>query len=237
MSATTGARTEAALNRYEQFTTELDGLPIHFLQVRSPQDDALPLVMTHGWPGSIIEFSKVIGPLTDPAAHGGDPADAFHLVCPSLPGYGFSGKPAAPGWNVERIASAWAQLMARLGYSRYGAQGGDWGAAVTMALAGVDAEHLAGIHVNMALADPQALGGLGELTEGEQASARVLRPLHRMGLRLLHPAVHPAPDRGLRAGRLSGRAVRVDRGEVLVLDGLRRRTPRTCSPATSCSTT
>jgi epoxide hydrolase len=161
-------RTEAALNRYEQFTTELDGLPIHFLQVRSPQDDALPLVMTHGWPGSIIEFSKVIEPLTDPAGHGGDPADAFHLVCPSLPGYGFSGKPAVPGWDVHRIASAWAQLMARLGYSRYGAQGGDWGSTVTMALAGVDAEHLAGIHVNMALADPKALGGLGELTEGEQ---------------------------------------------------------------------
>ncbi len=163
-------RTEAALNAYEQGVTELDGLPIHFLQIRSPHDGALPLVMTHGWPGSIIEFSKVIGPLTDPTAHGGEAADAFHLVCPSLPGYGFSGKPASPGWNVQRIAGAWAQLMARLGYARYGAQGGDWGSSVTMALAGVDAAHLAGIHVNMALADPQALAGLGEPNEQEQAA-------------------------------------------------------------------
>ncbi|HTQ69012.1 MAG TPA: epoxide hydrolase [Solirubrobacteraceae bacterium] len=163
-------RTEAALNEYEQFTTELDGLPIHFLHVRSPHEGALPLVITHGWPGSIIEFSKVIGPLTDPPAYGGDAADAFHLVCPSLPGYGFSGKPDATGWSVQRIASAWAQLMDRLGYSRYGAQGGDWGSSVTMALAGVDADHLAGIHVNMATADPKALGGLGELNEQEQAA-------------------------------------------------------------------
>jgi epoxide hydrolase len=163
-------RTESELNALEQFTTELDGLPIHFLHVRSPHDGALPLVMTHGWPGSIVEFSKVIGPLTDPPAYGGEPGDAFHLVCPSLPGYGFSGKPSAPGWKIERIASAWAQLMARLGYSRYGAQGGDWGSAVTMALAGVDADHLAGIHVNMAVADPKALGGLGELNEQEQAA-------------------------------------------------------------------
>ncbi len=163
-------RTEAALNAYEQGVAELDGLPIHFLHIRSPHDGALPLVMTHGWPGSIIEFSKVIGPLTDPTAHGGEAADAFHLVCPTLPGYGFSGKPASPGWNVQRIAGAWAQLMARLGYTRYGAQGGDWGSSVTMALAGADAAHLAGIHVNMALADPQALAGLGEPNEQEQAA-------------------------------------------------------------------
>jgi epoxide hydrolase len=162
--------TEAALNELDQFTTELDGLPIHFLHVRSPHEGALPLLMTHGWPGSIIEFSRVIGPLTDPTAHGGEAEDAFHLVCPSLPGYGFSGKPAAPGWNVERIASAWAQLMARLGYSRYGAQGGDWGSTVTMALAGIDAGHLAGIHVNMALADPAKLGELGELSERERGA-------------------------------------------------------------------
>jgi len=163
-------RTEAALNGIEQFRTELDGLPIHFMHARSPHEHALPLVITHGWPGSVLEFFKVIGPLTDPTAHGGEAGDAFHVVCPSLPGYGFSGKPATPGWNVERIASAWAQLMARLGYPRYGAQGGDWGAMVTTALAGVDAEHLAGIHVNMALADPKELGALGELSEGEQAS-------------------------------------------------------------------
>jgi pimeloyl-ACP methyl ester carboxylesterase len=163
-------RTEAALNGIEQFTTKLDGLPIHFLHAHSPHDGALPLLMTHGWPGSIVEFSKVIEPLTDPPAHGGEPGDAFDVVCPSLPGYGFSGKPAAPGWNVEQIASAWAQLMARLGYSRYGAQGGDWGATVTMALTGADADHLAGIHLNMAVADPQALSGLGELNEQEQAA-------------------------------------------------------------------
>ncbi|HTY97654.1 MAG TPA: epoxide hydrolase [Solirubrobacteraceae bacterium] len=163
-------RTEAALNAYEQGVAELDGLPIHFLHVRSPHEGALPLVMTHGWPGSIIEFQKVIGPLTDPVAHGGEAADAFHLVCPSLPGYGFSAKPTSPGWNVQRIAGAWAQLMARLGYQRYGAQGGDWGSAVTMALGLLDQQHLAGIHLNMALADPKALQGLGELNEQEQSA-------------------------------------------------------------------
>ena len=130
-TATTGARARRASTRFPQFRTEIDGLDIHFLHVRSPHEDALPLVLTHGWPGSVVEFLKVIGPLTDPAAHGGDPADAFHVVCPSLPGYGFSGKPAAPGWGVERIADAWDELMARLGYDRYGAQGGDWGAVVT----------------------------------------------------------------------------------------------------------
>jgi pimeloyl-ACP methyl ester carboxylesterase len=116
---------EARLNRLGQFRTELDGLGIHFLHVRSPQPGALPLVLTHGWPGSVVEFLKVIGPLTDPVAHGGEAGDAFHVVCPSLPGYGFSDKPDRPGWGVERIARAWAALMARLGYDRYGAQGGD----------------------------------------------------------------------------------------------------------------
>src|SRR5689334_20274752 len=111
--------TEARLNRFPQFRTEVDGLDIHFLHVRSPHEDALPLVITHGWPGSIVEFHKVIEPLTDPTAHGGDAADAFHVVCPSLPGYGFSAKPSAPGWNTSRTAHAWAELMARLGYSRY----------------------------------------------------------------------------------------------------------------------
>jgi len=145
-------------------------LGIHFLHSRSPHPDALPLLITHGWPGSVVEFLQVIGPLCDPPAHGGDASDAFHVVCPSLPGYGFSDKPTAPGWGVERIAQTWAQLMARLGYDRYGAQGGDWGASVTMALAGHDSEHLAGIHLNMPLADPAALVQLGELTEHEQAA-------------------------------------------------------------------
>ena len=125
---------EARLNRFPQFLTEIDGLDIHFLHVRSPHEGALPLVITHGWPGSVVEFGKVIGPLADPVAHGGDAADAFHVVCPSLPGYGFSGKPARTGWGTGRTADAWDQLMGRLGYARYGAQGGDWGAQVTTAL-------------------------------------------------------------------------------------------------------
>ena len=118
--------TESRLNALAQFRTEIDGLGIHFLHVRSRHADALPLVITHGWPGSIVEFLKVIGPLADPTAHGGDAADAFHVVCPSLPGYGFSDKPARQGWKVGRIAAAWTQLMARVGYERYGAQGSDW---------------------------------------------------------------------------------------------------------------
>src|SRR5690606_22828731 len=121
-------------NAFPQFRTRLDGLGIHFIHVRSAEPDALPLLVTHGWPGSVVEFHDAVGPLTDPAAHGGDPADAFHLVCPSLPGYGFSERPAATGWGIDRIAHAWGELMARLGYGRYGAQGGDWGAAITAAM-------------------------------------------------------------------------------------------------------
>ena len=161
---------EARLNEIPQFRTEIDGLEIHFLHARSPHPQALPLLITHGWPGSVVEFLKVIGPLSDPPAHGGDAADAFHGVCPSLPGYGFSEKPAQHGWDVQRIGRAWAVLMDRLGYARYGAQGGDWGSAVTMALGLHDAEHLAGIHLNMPVADPAALAQLGELNEQEQAA-------------------------------------------------------------------
>jgi epoxide hydrolase len=163
-------RAEAQLNATPQFHTELDGLSIHFLHARSRYPHALPLLITHGWPGSVAEFLNVIGPLVDPPAHGGQAADAFDVVCPSLPGYGFSEKPARNGWSVQRIARAWARLMARLGYTRYGAQGGDWGAAITIALALTDLEHLAGIHLNMPLADPAALGALGELDEIEQKS-------------------------------------------------------------------
>ncbi len=159
--------TEARLNALPQFRTELDGLAIHFVHVRSPHHGALPLVLTHGWPGSIIEFTKVVGPLTDPVTHGGDAADAFDLVLPSLPGYGFSDKPAQAGWNVERIAAAWAELMARLGYSRYGAQGGDWGAGVTTSIGIQDVEHLAGIHLNMPIALPTSTD---DLTERESAA-------------------------------------------------------------------
>ena len=166
-TATTGGPRERRLNGFPQFRTEIDGLGIHFAHVRSPHADALPLVITHGWPGSIVEFHKVIGPLTDPTAHGGDAADAFHVVCPSLPGYGFSDKPTRAGWGVERIGDAWAELMARLGYARYGAQGGDWGASVTTCIGEQDPEHVAGIHLNMPIALPTSLD---DLTEGEQAA-------------------------------------------------------------------
>jgi pimeloyl-ACP methyl ester carboxylesterase len=162
-------RTESRLNAIPQFTTELDGLKVHFLHVRSPHHGALPLIVTHGWPGSVVEFLKVIGPLTDPVAHGGDASDAFDVVCPSLPGYGYSEKPSQTGWGVERIAGAWAELMARLGYDRYGAQGGDWGAMVTTALGHQDAAHLAGIHLNMPVARPAA-EDMAELTGQEQAA-------------------------------------------------------------------
>jgi hypothetical protein len=118
---------ESRINSFPQFRTVIDSLGIHFLHVRSPHDDAFPLILTHGWPGSVVEFLDAIGPLTDPTATGGSASDAFHVVVPSLPGYGFSDKPATPGWNVERIGWAWAELMGRLGYRRYGAQGGDWG--------------------------------------------------------------------------------------------------------------
>jgi pimeloyl-ACP methyl ester carboxylesterase len=146
---------EAALNRLDQFTTEIDGLSIHFVHQRSQHPDAFPLVITHGWPGSIVEFQKVIAPLTDPTSHGGRAEDAFHVVCPSLPGYGFSGKPTATGWNTDRIARAWDTLMVRLGYDRYGAQGGDWGAAVTTDI-GRNVGNCVGIHTNFPIGRPPA---------------------------------------------------------------------------------
>jgi pimeloyl-ACP methyl ester carboxylesterase len=144
---------ETALNRFDQFVTEIDGLDVHFIHQRSSHPDAFPIVITHGWPGSIVEFAKVIEPLTDPTAHGGRAEDAFHVVCPSLPGYGFSGKPTATGWNVDRIAKAWETLMVRLGYERYGAQGGDWGGAVTAQI-GRNVGHCAAIHTNFPIAGP-----------------------------------------------------------------------------------
>ena len=151
--------TEARLNALPQFRTEIDGLGIHFVHVRSPDPDALPLVMTHGWPGSIVEFLKVIGPLSE----------AFHLVCPSLPGYGFSDKPQRPGWGVERIAAAWAELMARLGYERYGAQGSDWGTSISACIGRQDGDHVAGIHLTPPLAPPNP-DTFDDLTDAEQAA-------------------------------------------------------------------
>jgi pimeloyl-ACP methyl ester carboxylesterase len=142
-------RAEARLNALPQFTTEIDGVDIHFIHVKSAHEDALPLIMTHGWPGSVIELLEVVGPLTDPTAHGGDAEDAFHLVLPSLPGYGFSGEPTEVGWDPGRTARAWAELMHRLGYARYVAQGGDVGAIVTDAMGRQAPEGLLGIHMNL----------------------------------------------------------------------------------------
>ena len=145
---------EARLNALGQFKTNIDGLDIHFLHVRSKHPNAMPLIVTHGWPGSVIEFMKVIGPLTDPTAHGGKAEDAFHVVMPSLPGFGFSGKPTQTGWGVPHIAMSWIKLMERLGYTRWVAQGGDWGAAVTTAIGVIKPPACAAIHVNMPLIFP-----------------------------------------------------------------------------------
>ncbi|MGW3248854.1 epoxide hydrolase family protein [Streptomyces sp. NPDC001070] len=142
-------RVQARLNALPQFTTEIDGLDIHFIHVRSKHKNALPLIVTHGWPGSIIEQLKIIEPLTDPTAHGGDASDAFHVVIPSMPGYGFSGKPTTAGWGPDRIADAWIQLMKRLGYTKYAAQGGDWGALITDLMAVREPAGLLGIHTNL----------------------------------------------------------------------------------------
>jgi pimeloyl-ACP methyl ester carboxylesterase len=161
--------TEARLNAVPQFRTDLDDREVHFLHVRSPHLGALPLIITHGWPGSVVEFMKVIGPLTDPVAHGGDAADAFDVVCPSLPGFGYSAKPTATGWGVDRIARAWSELMARLGYDRYGAQGGDWGSAVTTSIGRQDPDHVAGIHLNMPVIPPGSIT-FDNLSETEQAA-------------------------------------------------------------------
>jgi pimeloyl-ACP methyl ester carboxylesterase len=168
---------QAKLNAFPQFRTEIDGLGIHFIHVRSPHEDAFPLVVTHGWPGSIVEFLEVIGPLTDPTAHGGDAADAFHIVAPSLPGYAWSDKPTQTGWGTSRTAGAWAALMARLGYDRYGAQGGDWGSMVTQCIGRQDADHVAGIHINMVFGFPGPDDG--EQTEKEKAALASVEDYNR----------------------------------------------------------
>jgi pimeloyl-ACP methyl ester carboxylesterase len=161
--------TEARLNALPQFRATIDGLGIHFLHLRSPHPGALALVITHGWPGSIVEFLDAIGPLTDPPAHGGDARDAFHVVCPSLPGYGFSDKPSQPGWDIERIAAAWTALMSQLGYERYGAQGSDWGTSISATIAKLDPAHVAGIHLTPPLAPPDP-ETLDDPTERERAA-------------------------------------------------------------------
>jgi pimeloyl-ACP methyl ester carboxylesterase len=163
--------TEARLNRLPQFRTEIDGLAIHFVHVRSPHREATPLILTHGWPGSFVEFEKVVQPLTDPS----DPADAFHVVIPSLPGYGFSDKPAAAGWGVERIARAWTELMGRLGYDRFGAQGHDWGTSVSTEIGKQSGVRVIGIHLMPPLVAPDP-ATFGDLTPAERAALSDLEP-------------------------------------------------------------
>ena len=177
---------EAALNAYPQFTTEIDGQNIHFLHVRSPEADALPLIITHGWPGSVAEFMNVLAPLTDPVAHGGERTDAFHVIAPSIPGFGFSGPTTEPGWDLNRVADAWTVLMDRLGYRRYGAQGGDSGAVIAPILGRVDAAHVAGVHVNGGLGfptgDPAEFAGL---TEAELARLGQYQDQDRAGYAMI----------------------------------------------------
>ncbi len=165
---------EALLNQWPGFVTNIDGLDIHFLHIRSKVDSARPLVLTHGWPGSIVEFQKVIGPLTDPEAHGGDAGDAFHLVCPTLPGFGFSGKPTSPGWGIEKIAGAWNELMLRLGYDSYFAQGGDWGSMVTTAIGVQNLGNCKAMHVNMPIAPPDT-ETMSDLSELEQSALAAMQ--------------------------------------------------------------
>jgi pimeloyl-ACP methyl ester carboxylesterase len=173
-------KAEAKLNALSQFTTEIDGVDIHFIHVKSQHEDALPLIMTHGWPGSVIELLEAVGPLTDPTAHGGSADDAFHLVLPSLPGYGFSGEPTEVGWNVGRIARAWAELMHRLGYTRYVAQGGDVGASVTDQMGRQAPEGLLGIHMNL-LVTTLSGAPVPENTEEERAARQAINTFRASG--------------------------------------------------------
>jgi pimeloyl-ACP methyl ester carboxylesterase len=165
---------QALLNQWDGYKTEIDELEIHFLHVRSPNENARPLLLTHGWPGSIIEFQKVIGPLTDPQAHGGSADDAFHLVCPTLPGFGYSGKPTEPGWGIDKIATAWNKLMVKLGYDSYFAQGGDWGSIVTASIGAQNLGNCRGIHMNMPIAPPDP-DTMDDLTVPEQNALAAMK--------------------------------------------------------------
>jgi pimeloyl-ACP methyl ester carboxylesterase len=172
---------EAKLNALPQFKTEIDGVDIHFIHVKSRHEDALPLIMTHGWPGSVIELLEVVGPLTDPTAHGGRAEDAFHLVLPSLPGYGFSGEPTEVGWDSGRVARAWAELISRLGYTRYVAQGGDVGSAVTDAMGRQAPKGLLGIHINLLLAGLAGAGPRPSESEKERAALAAIATFNTSG--------------------------------------------------------
>lgn len=176
-----GRRLERRLNALPQFRTEVEGVGIHFLHVRSPHQGALPLVLTHGWPGSVLEFLAAVEPLTEPTKHGGEEGDAFHLVIPALPGYGFSDPPGETGWNPDRVGRAWAALMARLGYERYGAQGGDWGSAITRAVGRHDPEHVVGIHLNSDHVERKVIAAVGVETEFERTAAELREAFNREG--------------------------------------------------------
>ena len=193
---------EAKLNALPQFTTEIDGVEIHFIHVRSPHENALPLIMTHGWPGSVVELLETVGPLTDPTAHGGRAEDAFHLVLPSLPGYGFSSEPTVLGWDSARTARAWAELMSRLGYTSYVAQGGDVGALVTDLMGRQSVEGLAGYHLNLLTAALAIGDHLPKESEQEQAAAAAFGAVPAGRLRVLPGDGDPAADDRLLAAGL-----------------------------------
>ena len=212
---------EARINRFDQVATTVDGQPIHLFHVRSPEPDATPLLLVHGWPGSIVEFLDVLGPLTDPRAHGGDPADAFHVVAPSLPGYPFSGPTVAAGWHPRRIAQAFVEIMDALGYDRYGAQGGDWGYLVTSNVADLAPDRVVGLHLNFVVARPPK-GEQPMLTEDEQRHLDAAR-VAKVGRWLPGDPGHEAAHGRRRPRRLAGRARGLAGREVPRLERLRRR--------------
>ena len=199
------SKCQARLNVLPQFTTEIDGVEIHFIHVRSRHENALPLIMTHGWPGSVVELLATVGPLTDATAHGGNPEDAFHLVLPSLPGYGFSGEPAELGWDSGRTARAWAELMHRLGYMRHVAQGGDVGALVTDLIGRQAVEGLVGYHLNLLTAVLAIGDHLPKESEEGRASRRGVRDVQAGRLRLLPRDGNEATDDRLRPAGLTRR--------------------------------
>ncbi|MGX1123127.1 pimeloyl-ACP methyl ester carboxylesterase [Streptomyces ambofaciens] len=207
------------LNVFPQYRDTIDGLGIHFLHVRSPEPNAFPLVLTHGWPGSVLEFLEVLGPLTDPRAHGGDPADAFHVVAPSLPGYGWSDKPSTTGWGITRTARAWDALMVSLGYERYGAQGGDWGSAVSAKLGEVAPERVVGVHLNLGSV---AASAFDDPTPSELANLEAEKEMQRTGRG--YSAIQATRPQTLGYGLTDSPAGqgRLDRREVLGVDGQRR---------------
>jgi pimeloyl-ACP methyl ester carboxylesterase len=199
------------LNEFPQFTTMIDGQRVHFLHVRSSEPDAMPLLLTHGWPGSIVEFLEVIRPLTDPRSHGGDPKDAFHVVAPSIPGFGFSGPTYETGWDVKRIARAFAELMNRLGYHRYGAQGGDWGSAISRQLGLTDQDHLIGLHLNTLATPPSGdPAEMASLTETEKGHLEAAARFRQQGSAYFMVQSSPAANPRLRTDRLPSRPAGVD---------------------------